>query len=154
MHSVIGKFCSISWGVTIGAGEHDYNKLTTHDFLYNRNCDLNNGQESYDRFEKKLSIGNDVWIGANSTIIRGVVISNGAIIGANSVVTKDVPAYAIVAGCPAKLVKFRFPKDIILRLEKLNWWDLPPEIIKNKFESFASNDIESAIDSLELEKKI
>ncbi len=154
MHSEIGKFCSISWGVTIGAGEHDYNKLTTHDFLYNKQYELNKGDISYDRFEKPLKIGSDVWIGANATVIRGVCIGNGAVVGANSVVTKDVPPYAIVAGCPARIVKYRFSEKIISRLEQLEWWDLPPQVIKDSFELFSSNDIDLAIQKLEMEKVI
>jgi len=154
MHSQIGKFCSISWGVTIGAGEHDHSKITTHDFLYNIGYDLNNGEVAYDRFEKKMLIGNDVWIGTNATIVRGVSVGNGAVIGANSVVTKDIPPYAIVAGCPAKVIKYRFSEDIVERLQALKWWDLPSVEIKNKFKLFASNDVESSLSELEADIKI
>lgn len=152
MHSKIGKYCSISWGVTIGAGEHDYNKITTHDFLYNRNYDINNDNVSYDRFEQPLSIGNDVWIGTNATICRGVTIGDGAVIGANSVVTKDVPPYSIVVGVPAKVIKYRFNHDIIASLLDLKWWDFPPEIIKEKFDIMSSSNIEDIINELRLEK--
>jgi len=154
MHSKIGKFCSISWGVTIGAGEHDYQRLTTHDFLYNKSYDLNEDIIAYDRFEKPLEIGHDVWIGTNATVVRGVNIGNGAVIGANSVVTKEVPPYAIVAGCPAKVIKYRFSPEIIARLEALKWWELSSDKIKSHFELFASTDIENALKELEAEKKI
>ncbi|UTM56559.1 hypothetical protein L4174_012095 [Photobacterium sp. CCB-ST2H9] len=152
MHSEIGKFCSISWGVTIGAGEHDYTKITTHDFLYNTSYDLNDETISYDRFSKKLVVGNDVWIGANSTVCRGVSIGDGAVIGANSVVTKDVPPYAIVAGCPAKIIKYRFTKDVIDKLLDLKWWDFPYQIIKENFKFISESDIESVIEKLQVEK--
>ncbi|MBY8082158.1 CatB-related O-acetyltransferase [Vibrio fluvialis] len=152
MHCTIGKFCSISWGVTIGAGEHDYNKITTHDFLYNTGYDINDGKVSYDRFKDNLSIGNDVWIGTNATICRGVTVGDGAVIGANSVVTKDVPPYAIVVGSPARVLKYRFDDKIIALLMDLKWWDLPPELIKEKFELMSSSNIEDIINELKLEK--
>lgn len=152
MHSEIGKYCSISWGVTIGAGEHDYNKITTHDFLYNQNYDINDNKVSYDRFEQPLSIGNDVWIGTNATICRGVTIGDGAVIGANSVVTKDVPPYSIVVGVPAKVIKYRFSSDVIASLLDLKWWDFSPEIIKEKFEIMSSSNIENVISELKRDK--
>lgn len=145
MNATVGKFCSISWGVTIGGGEHDYHKITTHDFLYNTNSHLNIGIEGYKRFSKLMKIGNDVWIGTNSTICRGVCIGDGAVIGANSVVTKDVPPYAIVAGCPARIVKYRFDKTIIERLLNLRWWDFPDHKIKENFSLFLENDIEKIL---------
>lgn len=153
MHSIIGKYCSISWGVTVGAGEHDYSKITTHDFLYNKSYAINDNKVSYDRFSEPLTIGNDVWIGANVTICRGVSIEDGAVVGANSVVTNDVPAYSIVAGCPAKVIKYRFDEKTIKRLLDLKWWDLSPEKIKDKFDVFCSSNIEYVIDELNLEKQ-
>lgn len=153
MHSTIGKFCSISWGVTIGGGEHDYNKITTHDFLYNTDNDLNGGIIGYQRFSQAIEIGNDVWIGTNSTICRGVCIGDGAVIGANSVVTKDVPPYAIVAGCPARIVKYRFNKTIIERLLNLRWWNFPDHKIKENFSLFLEDDIEKILCKFEKECK-
>lgn len=153
MHSEIGKFCSISWGVTIGAGEHDYSKLTTHDFLYNPVYGLSDGHVSYDRFNEKMEIGNDVWIGTNSTICRGVKIGNGAVVGANSVVTKDVPPYAIVAGCPARIIKYRFDENIIDRLESLKWWDFPISVVKKYFSEISRLEINVLLDLMEEERK-
>lgn len=152
MHCKIGKYCSVSWGVTIGAGEHDYNKITTHDFLYNQSYDINNNKTAYDRFEKTLVLGNDVWIGTNATICRGVSIGDGAVIGANAVVTKDVPPYSIVVGSPAKIIKYRFDNRTIELLLELKWWDLPPNVIKDKFDIISSSNIEDIINELNLEK--
>ncbi|MDC7783887.1 DapH/DapD/GlmU-related protein [Priestia megaterium] len=137
MHTKIGAFTSIAWGVTIGAAEHDFSKVTSHTFLYNPYDQLNNGQIYYDRFEKNCEIGNDVWIGANSTILRGVSVGDGVVIGANSIVTKSVPPYSIVAGNPAKIVKYRFDQDIIIRLLKIKWWTLDDDIIKQHCELFS-----------------
>lgn len=137
MHSEIGAFTSISWGVTIGAGEHDYKRITSHCFLYNSYDQLNKGASYYNRFEKQCKIGNDVWIGANSTILRGIEVSDGAIIGANSVVTKSVPPYAIVAGNPAKIIKYRFDDEIIKILCEIKWWNLDDKIIRDNCELFS-----------------
>ena len=77
---------------------------------------------------------NGLWIGAHCIILGGVTINNGAIIAANSVVTSNVPAFSIVAGSPAKVIRYRFEKEVINRLEKLEWWDWSTEKIeKNKF---------------------
>jgi len=148
--SRIGSFCSISWGVTIGGGEHDYKKITTHDFLYNSRYGFENiCEHAYDRYSHSCNIGNDVWIGANSTILRGLTIANGAVIGANSVVTHDVPDYAIVAGNPAKIIKYRFQKKTIKRLLRLKWWDFDFNVLKISVPIMASNNIDSVIDQLE-----
>lgn len=80
---------------------------------------------------QKVTIKNDVWIGANSVVMPGVTVSNGAVIGASAVVTSDVPDYAVVAGVPAKIIKYRFSEDIVNILLYLRWWDLKPEIIKD-----------------------
>jgi len=85
---------------------------------------------------QKVIIENDVWIGANSVIMPGVKVGNGAIIGANAVVTKDVPDYAIVGGVPAKIIKYRFDEKTISSLLELKWWDLDKAIIKENIELF------------------
>lgn len=87
---------------------------------------------------KKTYIGNDVWIGENVTIKDGVRIGNGAVIGTAAVVTKDVPPYAIVAGVPAKIVKYRFDPEKIELLQEIQWWDWTPEKIYNNLSSLYS----------------
>lgn len=128
VHTNIGKYCAISWDTTINAISHPYNHLTINSFPYVPYVGnfVKERKQSY----KQVTIKNDVWIGANSVIMPDVTIGNGAIIGAGAVVTKDVPDYAIVAGVPAKIIKYRFDKDIIDRLLELKWWDLDPKIIK------------------------
>jgi acetyltransferase-like isoleucine patch superfamily enzyme len=76
------------------------------------------------------TIGNDVWIGRDVVIHSGVSIGNGAVIASQSVVTKPVPPYAVVAGNPARLVKYRFDEKTIAELEEVKWWDLPDECIQ------------------------
>lgn len=147
-HTCIGKFCSISWRVTIGAANHDYEYITTHDFLYNKTYEINPGVITYDRYGSKTVIGNDVWIGANATINSGIKIGHGSVIGANTIVTKDVPPYAIVVGCPGKIIKFRFEENVINELLDLEWWNFSDDVIKKKFEIFAQRDIKKNIEIL------
>jgi lipopolysaccharide transport system ATP-binding protein len=92
-----------------------------------------------------IIIENDVWIGAKSTIMSGVKISNGAIIGATATVTKDVPPYAIVVGNPGKIVKYRFTEKQIEMLLAIKWWEWNEEKIKSQYLNMWSTDIDSFI---------
>jgi virginiamycin A acetyltransferase len=146
----VGKYCSISWGVTIGGADHDYTRLTTHSFLYSEHDDLRPEHASgYDRFATPCKVGNDVWIGANATIVRDVTVADGAVIGANSVVTRDVPPYAIVAGVPARVLKLRFDQAVIARLLELKWWDFPKAVIRDNFDLFISPPDARTLEKLE-----
>lgn len=91
---------------------------------------------------RNVVIKNDVWIGLNSTILEGVTIGNGAIIGACSVVSKDVPDYAVVVGNPAKIIRYRFSKDQIHKLINLRWWKLDREEIEDVMDLFYGNNVE------------
>lgn len=137
-HCDIGAFCSISWNVSIGGANHDYKRVTTHSFLYNKDFGLLHEEPVYDRFTDECIIGNDVWIGCNACICRGVKIGNGAVIGAGAVVTHDVEPYTVVAGVPAKVIKKRFSEEIIEILQKSNWWDLPSDVIRENVRLFGS----------------
>ena len=120
----IGKFCSISHGVKIGLGPHPLNFFSTSPIFYEPYRGFVKKQ-LYNEFEDKgyTEIGNDVLIGANAIILAGVKVGDGAVIGAGSVVTKNVPPYAVVAGNPAKIIKYRFDEKIIKKLLKLKWWE-------------------------------
>lgn len=138
-HAQIGKFCSISKDVSIGLASHPTSLISTSPIFVNRVngtgyswTDLN----IFNSVPDKVIIKNDVWIGMKSTIMGGVTVGNGAIIAAHSVVTKDVPAYAVVGGVPAKIIKFRFSEDIIRELENSAWWDLPDEVLKSRIAAF------------------
>ena len=146
VHTKIGKFCSISWDVTINAISHPINHLSTNAFAYVPQ--VGNFVTKRTQQHKMVNIENDVWIGANSVIMPGIHIGNGAVIGAGSVVTKDVPDYAIVGGAPAKIIKYRFEKDIIDRLLELKWWDLPKEVLKNNINLFQKPITNGDIDKL------
>lgn len=115
-HVHMGRYCSISGYVTIGAMEHDYNDFSTSTHL---------SKGGYD--DKITIIGDDVWIGAQSVIRQGVTIGNGAVVGANSFVNKDVPPYAIVFGTPAKVYKYRFEEKVIKMIESSSFLSMSPD---------------------------
>jgi len=126
----IGNFCSIARDVTIQEYFHDHSKLTT--YFIGRNVF---GQPIEHEVVSKgpISIGHDVWIGTGVQIMSGVTVGNGAVIAANSTVTKDVPPYAIVAGAPAKVIKFRFEQEKIDYIQNLQWWYWPlDKLVENK----------------------
>lgn len=126
----IGKFCSIAHGSYIGLWEHN-TYVTTHSFyLYETSGGFVKGYRNYDKDSLLTTIENDVWIGANAVILKGIKVSNGAIIGAGSVVTKDVPPYAIAVGNPAKVLKYRFSQDEVEFLLDKKWWDMPREALQ------------------------
>jgi acetyltransferase-like isoleucine patch superfamily enzyme len=128
----IGKFCSIANDVLIGLGNHPLDLLSTSPLFYRINNPLHISLMKTDRDiveYKPISIGNDVWIGTRSIIMDGVSIGHGAVIAANSAVTKDVPPYAVVGGVPAKIIKYRFPAEKIASIIKSKWWDLSIEKI-------------------------
>jgi serine acetyltransferase len=92
-----------------------------------------------------IIIENDVWVGATSTIMSGVKISNGAVVAGGSVVVKDVPPYAIVAGNPAKVVKYRFSEEQIEKLIKISWWDWEEQKIRDNAMLLWSDNIDEFI---------
>ena len=118
----IGKYCQIGADVSIHTTNHPISYLSTY---VNKN--LFHGELSQLKSIKKTVIGNDVWIGHNVNIMGGVTIGNGAIIAAGALVTKDVPAYTIVGGVPAKEIRKRFSENIIKEVEALQWWNLSEE---------------------------
>lgn len=120
-----GNYCSIASGVRVFRANHPAELFTTHPILFNPIM----GYASKDKLQRPpLKIGHDVWIGSGTIISPKVmVIGNGAIIGAGSVVTKDVPPYSIVAGNPARIIRMRFSEETIMKLEDTKWWLLSKE---------------------------
>lgn len=119
----IGAFCSIAGNVTIGLPEHDLQYASTSPvFLEGSNYLGVNFAENKSKPQKRITIGNDVWIGEHAIILSGVSVGNGAVIAAGAVVTKDVPPYAIVGGVPAKVIRYRFSQETMAELKQTQWW--------------------------------
>ncbi|WP_418904718.1 CatB-related O-acetyltransferase [Methanococcus voltae] len=132
---IIGKFCSIASGVKFMLGGnqgHCYNHISVYPLSIISHTPTDLDVETPKEFVKKgdTIIGNDVWIGAESLIMPGVKIGDGAVIGTRSLITKDVPPYTIVGGCPAKVIKKRFSDEKIEILQNIKWWNWDVEKIR------------------------
>ena len=126
----IGSYCSIGpQCVFLLGGEHPYDRISTYPF---RMKYVDRQNESVSKGE--VIIDNDVWIGFGCIIMSGVHIGQGAVVAAGSIVTKDVPPYAIVAGIPAKVIKYRFEEDVIAKLQNIDYSKLNKEDIKERIE--------------------
>lgn len=145
-HTEIGKFCAISWNVTLNAISHPIENLSISAFPYVPNIGgfVTNKNQKY----KKVIIGNDVWIGANVVVMPGIKIGDGAVIGAGSVVTKDIPKYTIAVGVPARVIRNRFNDELVDVLEEIKWWDLPRNVIKDNIHLFQTKLESISIDEL------
>ena len=97
--------------------------------------------DEFDSFLGETIIGNDVWIGKDVNIMGGVTIGDGAIIGTGAVITKDVPPYAVVAGVPAKILKYRFDEEAIAAFLRIKWWNWSEELIEKRFSDVSGADI-------------
>ncbi len=130
----VGPYSGIGEKAMVGALPHWPESPTAHVFpLYHEFgfCDDRPWPEA-----PKTSIDADVWIGAGSTVLAGVRIGTGTIVAAGAVVTKDIGDYEIVAGVPARRIRMRFDDDIIERLQRLRWWEWPPEFVRSNIDLF------------------
>lgn len=129
---LIGNFCSIGdCEFFLADLNHGIHKATT--FPLREVMQLDHGPFYHEGvYKPPPSVGNDVWIGTGAVILPGVHIGDGAVIGCRAVVTKSVPPYAIVAGNPARVVKYRFSKELIERFMNAKWWNLPDDVINSK----------------------
>ncbi len=133
----VGNYSSIGSNVLIGVGEHPTNLVTTHPAFYSNNKSFKTYSDSnYFEEYNRCKIGNDVWIGSESTILNNVTVGDGAIIAYGAVVTKDVPPYAIVGGVPARIIKYRFDENTIKELLATKWWDYDEEFLRANFKLF------------------
>jgi phosphonate metabolism protein (transferase hexapeptide repeat family) len=153
IYADIGKFCSIAANVRINALEHPMERLTTHKLSYRPNeyFFFHGVDQTFrsKRQSKRVIIENDVWIGHGAVIMPGITIGNGAVIGANAVVTRDVEPYAVHAGVPAKFLKWRFPQGIRGRLRALSWWNWPLEKLAEAIPDIQSMSIEIFLEKWE-----
>lgn len=147
----IGAFCSFAEGVDV-VPNHEVDFITTHPMLYNGkqikdyeydyNIDRGGwyfpGVQPLDIVKKweRCTIGNDVWLGKNVTITKCANIGNGVIAGAGAVITKDIPDYAVVVGVPARIIRYRYSKDQIDALNRIEWWNWSDEEIRERYNDF------------------
>lgn len=130
----IGKFCSIANNVSLGPGNHFLDRISTYP-VHNRAL----GVDAVDFPEQQPThIGNDVWIGNNAVVMQGITVGDGAVIAAGCVVTRDVPPYAIVAGCPGKVLRYRHPEEVRSLLLELKWWDRDIDWIRSHQAAFSA----------------
>lgn len=129
----IGSYCSIAHDVSIQEYNHRMDRCSTYFFSSNI---FNEGMEQDIASRGPISIGNDVWIASRVVVGSGVTIGDGAVIGANSVVLEEVPPYAIVAGSPARVLRYRFDENVVARLRALKWWDWDDDRISRNRELF------------------
>jgi acetyltransferase-like isoleucine patch superfamily enzyme len=141
VHATIGKFCSVGPNCKIGLGLHPTRGfVSTHPAFFSNQLQAGITFVNTSLFEeyRLIEIGSDVWIGEGAMVMDGVKIGDGAIIGAGAIVTKNVPAYAVAVGIPAKVVRFRFsPGDINLLLSA-QWWNKDIEWLRKNAPDFAS----------------
>jgi len=151
----VGRFCSIAANVGIGVAEHPTDWLSSHPFAYDgvQSFDLHeewsrftNPKERYTGNKGATTIGHDVWIGRNVVVRQGINIGPGAIVGAGSFVNRDVPPYAVVGGAPARVLRYRFPEELISRLLAIQWWNWELRPVENHL---PLSDIAAAVDRLE-----
>ena len=135
--TTIGSFCSIASYCAIGGGRHPLDAVSTSPVFYAGHNSMKINFSNIPEPENVgVEIGNDVWIGEAAFINDGVKVGTGAVIGAHSVVMKDVPPYAIVAGAPAKVLRYRFDEETIKHLLESRWWEWSDDELAKNAEFF------------------
>lgn len=144
----IGSFTSIANGVVIGGGRHPMEWVGMSPVFYEGRDSVKTKFSTHRRDPvKRVVVGHDVWIGRSVVVLPGVVIGNGAVVGAGAVVTKSVPPYAIVAGNPARLIRYRFDAAVVERLIASRWWTLNDEYLHQLGPHF--NDVKKFLEIIE-----
>jgi phosphonate metabolism protein (transferase hexapeptide repeat family) len=145
-YTTIGKFCSIAAMTRINPGNHPMHRASQAHFTYRASAYFSGESDDAEFFEwrreHRVHIGHDVWIGHGAIVLPGRSVGTGAVVAAGAIVTKDVPAYTIVAGNPARPIKRRFPEAITSRLAELAWWDWDHEALRTALPDFRKLGVE------------
>jgi phosphonate metabolism protein (transferase hexapeptide repeat family) len=145
-YATIGKFCSIAAMTRINPGNHPMHRASQAHFTYRASAYFPGESDEAEFFEwrrgHRVHIGHDVWIGHGAIVLPGRSVGTGAVVAAGAIVTKDVPAYTIVAGNPARTIRRRFAESITSRLAELAWWDWDHEALRNALPDFRQLAIE------------
>ena len=150
IYSQIGKFCSIASHTRLNPGNHPLDRAALHHFTY-RSLSYQLGPEDDATFfdwrrSHQVTLGHDVWIGHGAVILPGVTIGTGAGVGAGAVVSKDVPPFAVVAGVPAKVIRYRFDERLREALMKIAWWDWSRERLSAALPDFRGLGIQEFVE--------
>ena len=142
IHADIGKFCSIAGETKIGMGTHTLDKISTSPIFTEANNATKHSWVKVSAINpfKRVVVGNDVWIGVRTMVMGGVKIGDGAVIGAGSIVTKDIPPYAVAVGVPAKVIRYRFSQEQIDALLANPWWNFSEEKLRGRIELFQDSE--------------
>src|SRR5215467_11472662 len=151
----IGKFCSIAAMTRVNPGNHPMHRASQSHFTYRASTYFAGAEDEPDFFAWRRAhgvvIGNDVWVGHGAIVLPGRGIGDGAVVAAGAVVTKDVPAYMIVAGNPARVIRPRFSEAIAARLQALAWWDWPHERLRAALPDFRALSVEAFLERYEVQ---
>lgn len=149
----VGKFANIASAVRIGATDHPLDRATLHHFMYRSSHYWDDAEDDEawfaQRRARRTRIGHDTWIGHGAQVKPEVTVGDGAVVASGAVVTKDVPAYAVVAGVPARVIRLRQPPETAERLQRLAWWDWDHDTLRARLEDFRTLSVEDFLDRYE-----
>ena len=149
---IIGRFCALGTGVRflMNGANHPIDIISGYPFdeFGGAWADGFDTASLLSLAKGDLVIGNDVWIGNGATLLPGVTVGNGAVIAANSVVTRDVPAYAVAGGNPARVIRHRFDPGTVQTLETIAWWDWPVDKVTRNLDAIRGGDVTALLAAL------
>lgn len=152
-NTTVGRFSNIASFVRIGATDHPLDRASLHHFMYRSAKywpDASDDDSWFaERRARRTTIGHDTWIGHGAQVKPDVAVGNGAVIASGAIVTKEVPPYAVVAGVPARVIRFRQPPEIVERLERLAWWDWDHDTLRDRLDHFRSLSVIAFLDRYE-----
>jgi chloramphenicol O-acetyltransferase type B len=149
----VGNYCSFSFEVAVLlGGEHNLDWVST--FPFHALTETASGQiipqaEGHPKSKGDINIGHDVWVGAQSMILSGVTLGHGSVVGARSLVNRDIPPYAIAAGNPVRIIRRRFEDHVIVKLLEIAWWDWAPERVERAAGKLQSRNLQDFIDAVD-----